>query len=215
MKEENGAREEFTALVQRYQGLVYTICHQLVPDPEEAQDLAQETFLAAWRAADRCPAGYERQWLARIAANKARDHLRSAWARRMTTPGDEILGLNSAPPEHDPEEQTLCNLGEQRLREMVLALREPYLTPCRLCLLEQYAPAEAAALCGRPEKTLRSQLTRAKRMLRAQLEQEERVHPSKQNTTEQRPPADLSAARRRKERGLVSNGTVSYGRMPK
>ena len=64
---------EFTALVQRYQGLVYTICHQLVPDPEEAQDLAQETFLAAWRAADRCPAGYERQWLARIAANKARE----------------------------------------------------------------------------------------------------------------------------------------------
>lgn len=38
---------EFSALVQKYQGLVYTVCHQLVPDAGDAQDLAQETFLAA------------------------------------------------------------------------------------------------------------------------------------------------------------------------
>ena len=48
--------QEFTALVRQYQGLVYTVCHQLVPDEGVAQDLAQETFLAAWRAIDRCPA---------------------------------------------------------------------------------------------------------------------------------------------------------------
>ena len=75
---------EFNALVRQYQGLVYTVCHQLVPDEGDAQDLAQETFLAAWRAIDRCPPGYEKQWLARIASNKAKDYLRSAWARRMT-----------------------------------------------------------------------------------------------------------------------------------
>ena len=40
---------EFSALVQKYQGLVYTVCHQLVPDEGDAQDLAQETFLAAFR----------------------------------------------------------------------------------------------------------------------------------------------------------------------
>ena len=40
---------EFSALVQKYQGLVYTVCHQLVPDAGDAQDLAQETFLLAWR----------------------------------------------------------------------------------------------------------------------------------------------------------------------
>ena len=67
---------EFNALVRQYQGLVYTVCHQLVPDEGDAQDLAQETFLAAWRAIDRCPPGYEKQWLARIASNKAKDYLR-------------------------------------------------------------------------------------------------------------------------------------------
>ena len=60
---------EFNALVRQYQGLVYTVCHQLVPDEGDAQDLAQETFLAAWRAIDRCPPGYEKQWLARIASS--------------------------------------------------------------------------------------------------------------------------------------------------
>ena len=33
---------EFNALVRQYQGLVYTVCHQLVPDEGDAQDLAQE-----------------------------------------------------------------------------------------------------------------------------------------------------------------------------
>ena len=82
---------EFDRLVQKYQSLVYTICHQLVPDEGDAQDLTQETFLAAWRNMSRCPVGYEKQWLARIASNKAKDYLRSAWARRMNTPGDAVL----------------------------------------------------------------------------------------------------------------------------
>ena len=78
---------EFDRLVQKYQSLVYTICRQLVADEGYAQDLTQETFLSAWRSIDRCPAGYEKQWLARIASNKAKDYLRSAWARRVNTPG--------------------------------------------------------------------------------------------------------------------------------
>ena len=42
---------EFSAMVQKYQSLVYTVCHQLVPDAGDAQDLTQETFLAALTAA--------------------------------------------------------------------------------------------------------------------------------------------------------------------
>ncbi len=130
-------------MVREYQGLVYTVCHQLVPDPETARDLAQETFLAAWRAADRCPAGYEKQWLARIAANKAKDHLRSGWVRKMSTPGDDVLALAGAPPDQGPEAQALASIGADALERKILALREPYKTPCRLCLLEGYTLAEA------------------------------------------------------------------------
>lgn len=140
---------EFDRLVQKYQSLVYTICRQLVADEGYAQDLTQETFLSAWRSMDRCPAGYEKQWLARIASNKAKDYLRSAWARRVNTPGDDVLALEGAPPGSEPEAQVLEALGEEEL--------------------EQHTAAEAARLCGRPQKTVEAQVFRAKKMLAAQL----------------------------------------------
>ena len=164
---------EFSAMVQNYQALVYTVCHQLVPDVQDAQDLTQETFLAAWRAIDRCPPGYEKQWLARIASNKAKDYLRSAWVRRVNTPGDEVLALEGAPPDCQPEQQVLETLGEEELTRMILSLREPYKTPCRLVLLEQHTMAQAAQLCGRPPKTVEAQIYRAKKMLAQQIKQRE------------------------------------------
>ena len=160
---------EFSAMVQKYQSLVYTVCHQLVPDAGDAQDLTQETFLAAWRAIDRCPSGFEKQWLARIAANKAKDYLRSAWVRRVNIPGDDVLALEGAPPGTQPEQQVLDALGEEELTAMILDLREPYRTPCRLVLLEQHTMAEAAQLCGRPPKTVEAQIYRAKKMLAQQI----------------------------------------------
>ena len=164
---------EFSQLMQQYQGLVYTVCYQLVRDPDTAQDLAQETFLAAWTHLERCPPGCEKQWLARIAANKAKDHLRSAWFRRVNTPGDAVLALEGAPPGSDPETQVLEALGEEALTQRILALREPYKTPCRLVLLEQHTAAEAARLCGRPQKTVEAQVYRAKKMLAAALRAEQ------------------------------------------
>ena len=166
---------EFSRLMQQYQGLVYTVCFQLVRDPDTAQDLAQETFLAAWIHLERCPPGCEKQWLARIAANKAKDYLRSAWVRKMNTPGDEVLALEGAPPGMQPEQQVLEALGEEELTGMILNLREPYCTPCRLVLLEQHTMAEAARLCGRPPKTVEAQIYRAKKMLAQQILQNDRV----------------------------------------
>jgi len=160
---------EFDRLVRQYQGLVYTVCHQLVPDVGEAQDLTQETFLAAWRSIDRCPPGFEKQWLARIASNKAKDYLRSAWVRRVNTPGDEVLALEGAPPESDPEQQVLETLGEEELTRRILALREPYNPPPRRRARAHRAAAEPPRLCGRPQKTVEAQVYRAKKMLAAQL----------------------------------------------
>ena len=166
---------EFDRLVQKYQSLVYTICRQLVADEGYAQDLTQETFLSAWRSMDRCPAGYEKQWLARIASNKAKDYLRSAWVRRVNTPGDEVLALEGAPPGMQPEQQVLDALGEEELTEMILNLREPYCTPCRLVMLEHHTMAEASRLFGRPPKTVEAQVYRAKKMLAQQILQNDRI----------------------------------------
>ena len=167
-------KDQFSELVRQYERLVYTVCFQLVRDGPAAEDLTQETFLAAYLHQESMPEGYERQWLARIAANKAKDYLRSAWVRRVNTPGDDVLALEGAPPGYEPEQRVLEELGEARLTDMILNLREPYKTPCRLMLLEQHTAAEAAALCGRPQKTVEAQVYRAKKMLAETIRQERR-----------------------------------------
>ena len=91
-------KDQFSELVRQYERLVYTVCFQLVRDGPAAEDLTQETFLAAYLHRESMPQGYERQWLTRIAANKAKDYLQSAWNRHAVLPGDEGIPPGLAPP---------------------------------------------------------------------------------------------------------------------
>lgn len=162
------SRERFTELVLQYERLVYTVCFQLVRDAATAEDLTQETFLSAYIHRETLPEGYERQWLSRIAANKAKDHLQSAWNRRTVLPGEEEgFPRGLAPP---AEEAVLRRSAMAEIRGALRELREPYRQVCRLCLLEEQSPEEAALALGRPVKTVYTQLSRGKRLLREALE---------------------------------------------
>ncbi len=161
---------QFEQFVNEYEKLVYTVCWQLVRDRETALDLSQETFLSAWRSIDRCPAGHEKQWLGRIAANKARDYLRSGWSRHVNLSEDGATpGLELPDSVPTPEMALAGSDGESALRQMILALNEPYKTPCTLCLLQGKSPAEGALLCGRPPGTFSAQLSRGRKILQKQI----------------------------------------------
>ena len=162
--------EQFSGLVLQYERLVYTICFQLVRDASAAEDLTQDTFLSAYIHRESMPEGYERQWLSRIAANKAKDHLQSAWTRHSVLPGDEAMPPGLAPP---AEEVALWKSGAAEVRAAIGNLKEPYRQVCRLCLLEEQSPEEAALALGRPVKTVHTQLSRGKRLLRERLERSE------------------------------------------
>ncbi len=85
--------------------------------------------------------------------------------QRLGAPGEHPATMylhEGSPPGSEPEAQVLEALGEEELTQRILALREPYKTPCRLMLLEQHTAAEAARLCGRPQKTVEAQVFRAK-----------------------------------------------------
>ena len=163
-------KEQFSALVLQYERLVYTVCFQLARDAATAEDLTQETFLSAYLHREAIPAGYERQWLSRIAANKAKDYLQSAWSRHAVLPGDEGMPPGLSPP---AEEEALQKSGAAAIAAAIEALKEPYRPVCRLCLLEKRSPEEAALALGRPVKTIHTQLSRGKRLLRQQLERSE------------------------------------------
>ena len=166
------SNEEFTGLMQQYQRLIYTVCLQFVHDPHTAEDLTQDTFLAAFSAIDRCEPQYYKAWLVRVAANKCKDHLKSAWVRRVEAPGDDALPEpRGAPPGDaaDPAEQLATRAGAEELEDLIRGLREPYGKIAVLYFLQHKDTAEIAALTGRPQTTVNNQLWRAKLLLRRQI----------------------------------------------
>ena len=79
----NGATDEFAEVVRRYQSRVFAILHRYERDAHRVQDLAQETFVKAWRALAQFDgrAPFE-HWLSRITSRVALDHLRREKRRR-------------------------------------------------------------------------------------------------------------------------------------
>ena len=76
------------------------------------------------------------------------------------------------PPGEAPpaEELVLQQSAAAEIRTAIEGLREPYGPVCRLCLLEEKTPEEAAMALGRPVKTIHTQLSRGKGLLRRELE---------------------------------------------
>ena len=140
-------------------------------DAAAAEDLTQESFLSAYLHRESIPPGYERQWLCRVAANKAKDYLQSAYVRHtVLAAGEELPLLSPSPP---PEELALVRSGVSEIRRRIETLREPYRQVCRLYFLEEKKPEEIALALGRPVKTVHTQIARARQILRSQLERRE------------------------------------------
>lgn len=183
--------EDFSALMRQYQRLVYSVCLQFVKDPHTAEDLTQDTFVSAFTGIDKCdPAAYK-QWLVRVAANKCRDHLKSAWVRRVgplyseaddadtplprgKPPDLEGRPVGGAPPP-DPADAFAEAAGEEELRGLITALRQPYGPVARMYFLEEKTVADIAAALDRPAATVQNQLWRAKAILRQQINERRQI----------------------------------------
>ena len=121
---------------------------------EEAERLVAQYGSAVYRLA------YARTG-SREDAEDVTDVFRAPW-RKRDLPLEAAAGA-SAPPPEEPDGGVLA---------AVLALPEKYRLPVHLFYYEGYSIQEAAAILGRRESTVRSQLTRARAMLRERLEAE-------------------------------------------
>ena len=159
--------KEFESVVKQYEKLVFTVCYKLVHDYQEAENLTQETFLSAYRHIDDYHGDSYKPWLIRIASNKAKDFLKSAWHRKVDT-SDEMEG-KIVVIEPSAEELTLSRETVARLREEILGLKEPYRNAAILFFLNEKTVDEIAFSLGRPKKTVQTQLYRAKLKLQKSI----------------------------------------------
>lgn len=101
--------------------LVSTLLY-LLGNAEDAQDVAQETFLKCWRGLDRLGGVASlRAWVFRVALNAAKDLQRSAWRRRAKPMGDELM---LAGREVNPGEALEARESLDRLRAALVDLRQ-------------------------------------------------------------------------------------------
>jgi RNA polymerase sigma-70 factor (ECF subfamily) len=159
-----GDREAFGVLVARYERKLQRVLRRLVRDPEQARDLAQETFLRVYEHLDRFDTSRRfGPWLFRVGVNLAVDWLRRhrpmVRLSRLTADEDKPVEVV------DPDPRPRIDLGQEVhwvLQQIPLAYRKVLV----LRDLEGFSCSEVAAIEGRREATIRWRLSRAREMFR-------------------------------------------------
>jgi RNA polymerase sigma-70 factor (ECF subfamily) len=165
-----GDSRAFTELMRRHKEALYRFIRRYVGDADEAYDLLQDTFLAAWSALP----GFDsarpmRAWLRRIALNKCRDWSRRRSVRRFffaAAPIDNNAhGVAIPASETDPEqERRLADLDRQ-IANLPAGLKEPLL----LTQFEGLSHKEAAQILNISPKAVEMRIYRARAQLASGL----------------------------------------------
>lgn len=162
-----GAQGAYAALVDRYQRPVFSLIVRLMGDPAVAAELAQDTFLKAFRRLE----SFDRQWgfspwLLRIAHNTAVDALRRGRLETALIEEDPTRdGTSIASSALGPDRQVENRLMLRDLEAGVSRLRPDHRTALHLRVQDERSYAEIAYVMGVAEGTAKSYVHRARRQL--------------------------------------------------
>jgi RNA polymerase sigma-70 factor, ECF subfamily len=164
---QQGYVDAYELLVQRHSAMAYRVALRLTGDHHDAQDVAQEAFIAAWEALDRFRAGSSfSTWLYQIVTRRALNKVtRDRGAASLELPPD-LPGTAD-----QPAEQAERHLAADAVIGALLALPFPQRVVIVLHHFEGLTYAEVAAVTGSTEPAVRSHLFRARRALGKTLEE--------------------------------------------
>jgi RNA polymerase sigma-70 factor (ECF subfamily) len=168
---QKGDQAAFAAIVGRYQRRVYRVAYGLVRSHEDADDLAQEAFVRAWKALDRFRVGEPLYpWLARIVTNLAY----SLFRRRKRRPETSIEPLAEAGMQwgvdDDPADHAADREQAGMLAEAFEELSEDHRAILVLRVVDGLAYDEIAQTLEIAPGTVMSRLSRARAELKTRLE---------------------------------------------
>lgn len=162
----SGSSGAFGVLFDRHARAVYNHCFRLTASWTAAEDHTQNTFLLAWRkrATVRLQHDSALPWLLAVANNVVRSE-RRATGRRLRL----ALRVPAEPPAADHADEVAQRLDDERRMAQVLAAAQSLPRGERealaLCLWSQVSYADAAAVLGIAEVSVRSRVSRARSRL--------------------------------------------------
>ncbi|WP_298747075.1 RNA polymerase sigma factor [uncultured Brevundimonas sp.] len=165
----NGERTAFSELMRQTKAALFRVIRRYVGDEQEAWDLLQETYAAAWISIRRYdPARPFEAWLRTIALNKCRDWSRRRLVRRLIRGGldlssPEALAVPDGAESADDRMETARRLS--RLNEEMSRLPPHLKAPLLLTALEGRSQSEAAGILGISVKAVETRVARARRRL--------------------------------------------------
>ena len=173
-----GDREAFNDLVLKYQQKVFSVAYRFVGDPEEANDLAQEIFTAAYQnlKSFRGDSKFS-TWLFQIATNRGKNRFKYLKRRGFfmnkgsSDTDDEGDQFNRALPDQTANPEELLS-GNQIRRAVVEAINELEPDHKEIVILrdiEGLSYDEIARILNLPEGTTKSRLHRARMVVKEKL----------------------------------------------
>lgn len=160
---------EFARLFEEYSAPIYNYVLRMVADADRAADIAQDTFIKAYRKLDTVTdATSTRSWLYRIATNTAIDEMRR---RRMVRPmGDDAPAYaNRADERLGPEAQAMGATLDERVQRALMTLRPNQRQCLLLSDLEDMSAQHIGEVMGISYAAVRTLLCRARGDMRRAL----------------------------------------------
>ena len=146
---------------RRYGDRVFSAAFSVCRNREDADDAVQDTFLRYYtRNEDYTDESHLKAWLLRVAINRARDMAGTFWRRHRVSWEDYMNELEFAQPE------------DRNLFEAVMGLPKKYRIVIHLFYYEEYAIEEVARILHSTPGTVKSQLSRGRKLLKSTLTEE-------------------------------------------
>jgi len=151
-------------LYDLYKARVMGICRRYTSNKEEAEDVFQESFIKVFQNIGQVQdAAHVEQWVWKIAVNTAINYYHKNKRHDYAEERNGHLHTNTE------YELILSRFTDEMLMEMINELPEGYRLVFNLYVVEGYSHAEVAKLLHISEATSRSQLNRAKQVLKSKL----------------------------------------------
>lgn len=137
-----------------------------------AEDITQDTFIAAFKHWNSFDGTNEKTWICRIATNKCIDYKRAA-ARKDVALDEETI--NSIPDSEEPLQEIINKEVMEEFNRLVESLEEPYKSVAKRHFVDGKTAKQISEERKIGLKTIQTQIYRAKNMLRTSIRKEDLI----------------------------------------